>query len=294
MNPIALATSRYGPSAVMALCRVLPGGAVERLAGGLARSLAGRHDLAFVQALRANLAVVRGRAEDDAEVDQTLVALLHNTLVSYADFFRAVGDAPGAAPGACDLDPGAVRLLEACRAEGRGLVLVGAHMCSFDLLLLGLRDLCPSVQVLSNADPRGSSRVMNDIRRAQGLAVTPLSVASLRQAVQRLHEGGVVALAADLPLAGGEELTFFGRPARLPVGHARLALGTGARIVVGISHRSGPGCYRAEMAPCPRPRSVGDRRQDVVRWAQDSLALLEGMIGRWYREWLMPLPVWAG
>jgi hypothetical protein len=71
-------------------------------------------------------------------------------------------------------------------------------------------------------------------------------------------------------------------------------LGTGAEIVVGISHRSGPGCYRAEMAPSPRPRSVGDRKQDVVRWAQDSLALLEGMIGRWHREWLMPLPVWAG
>jgi hypothetical protein len=71
-------------------------------------------------------------------------------------------------------------------------------------------------------------------------------------------------------------------------------LGTGAEIVVGVSHRSGRGRYRAEMAPSPRPRSVGDRREDVVRWAQDSLALLEGMIGRLHREWLMPVPVWAG
>jgi hypothetical protein len=46
------------------------------------------------------------------------------------------------------------------------------------------------------------------------------------------------------------------------------------------------------VALAPPPESSGDRKQDVVGWAQSSLHLLEGFIRRWPQEWLMPLPVW--
>ena len=102
-----------------------------------------------------------------------------------------------------------------------------------------------------------------------------------------------MALAADLPVENGEPLTFFGQACQLPVGHTRLALGTGAQVLVGASHRVGDGAYRAEVVPAPRPESSGERRQDVIRWAQDSLHLLEGLIRQWPEEWLMPVPVWS-
>ena len=293
MDLISLATSRWGPSLVRLLCRLLPPRAIRFLGRWVAGYLARREDLPFVGALGANLAVIHGLPSGHPRVRRAVARLLENTIVSYADLFRMLEAGSQEGGRVCELDPAMRRAIEDCLANGQGLVLVGAHMCSFDILLLGLREVVPTVQILTNADPKGSSKVMNRIREEQGLLVTPLSVHSLRQAVDRLREGGVVALAADLPVENGELLTFFGQECQLPVGHTRLALGTGAQVLVGASHRIGDGAYRVEVASAPRPESSGERRQDVIRWAQDSLHLLEGLIRQWPEEWLMPVPVWS-
>jgi lauroyl/myristoyl acyltransferase len=293
MNLISLATSRCGPALVMILCRVLPRRVLCHIARHISSRLACQRQLAFVQAIRANSAIVHGLSPGQPELDEIAVELLYNALVSYVDFFRLVQVGPAEARVLCCLDPAMVRTVEDCLASGRGLVLVGAHMCSFDIMLLGLKELFPSVQILSNANPEGSSQVMNRIRAEQGLYVTPISVGALREAVTRLRGGGVVAIAVDIPHAKGEALRFFGHEATLPVGHARLALATGARILVGASHRVDKGTYRAEVTLTPRPESTGDPRQDMVRWAEDALVAVEGFIRRWPEEWLMPEPVWT-
>jgi lauroyl/myristoyl acyltransferase len=87
-------------------------------------------------------------------------------------------------------------------------------------------------------------------------------------------------------------LTFFGQEARLPVGHARLALDTGAAIVVGVSHCIGDGQYQAEVALAPRPASTGSKRTDTIGWAQAALTTLETYLRRWPDQWLMPQPIW--
>ena len=293
MDLISLATSRWGPSLVRLLCRLLPPRAIRFLGRWVAGYLARREDLPFVGALGTNLAVIHGLAADHPKVRRAVTRLLENTIVSYADLFRMLEAGSLERGRMCELDPDMRQAIEDCLANGQGLVLVGAHMCSFDILLLGLREVIPTVQILTNADPKGSSKVMNRIREEQGLLVTPLSALSLRQAIDRLRHGGVVALAVDLPVENGELLTFFGQACRLPVGHTRLALGTGARVLVGASHRVGVGEYRVEVAPAPRPESSGERRQDVNRWAQVTLHLLEGLIRQWPEEWLMPVPVWS-
>lgn len=293
MDPISLVTSRWGPSLVRRFCRVLPLGVIRLLGRGIARYLAHRDDLPFVRALRANLAVIYRLPEGHPGVRRAVALLFENTILSYADLFRMLEAGAKDVRVVCDLDPAMRQAIKASLVSGQGLVLVGAHMCSFDILLLGLREVVPTVQILSNADPRGSSKVMNRIREEQGLLVTPISTRALRQAVDRLRQGGVVAIAADLPVEGGELLTFFGQACRLPVGHTRLALGTGAQVLVGVSHRVGEGAYRAEVVPAPRPESSGERRQDVISWAQASLHLLEGLIRQWPEEWLMPVPIWS-
>jgi lauroyl/myristoyl acyltransferase len=293
MDPISLATSRWGPPLVMRLCRVLPRGVIGCLGRWLSAYLSCRGDLAFVQALRANLAVVHGLPEEHPRVRQAVALLLENTITSYTDFFRMLQSGAEEGHVVCELDPEMRQEIEGCLATGQGLILVGAHMCSFDILLLGLKEVLPAVQILSNADPQGSSQFMNRLRVEQGLLVTPLSVGSIRQAMERLRQGGIVAIAADIPVDSGEMLTFFGRSSHLPVGHTRLAMGTGSQVLVGVSHRVAEGTYRAEVALAPRPESSGDRKQDVVRWAQASLYLLEGFIRRWPHEWMMPVPVWS-
>jgi lauroyl/myristoyl acyltransferase len=138
---------------------------------------------------------------------------------------------------------------------------------------------------------------MNDLRRAHGIDITPISTATLRRAIRTLRAGGIVAIAADLPAraaADGAELTFFGRRTHLLVGHARLALCTGSQMVVGASVRVGRDAYRAEMAVVPQLSPSGDRDRDQTAWAQASVAMLERFIRQAPEQWLMPQPVWAG
>ena len=287
-----LATSRFGPHIVMLLCRLLPVRWAYRLSEWLVSLVGRRQDLPFLQGVRANLAVFHGVPQWDPIVDAALRELLRNMAHSYVDLFRAVCDGPEQVYAACQLDPAIVQTIESCRAAGQGLMLVGAHTCSFDILLLAVRQLFPSVQALTQADPQGSSAIMNDIRQRFGIEVTPISSQTLRQAVERLRNGGVVAVAVDVPVRSGELLTFFGQETLLPVGHARLALDTGAQMVVGVSHCIGDGQYRAEIAVAPRPASTGNKRQDSICWAQNVLTTLEGFLRRWPDQWLMPQPLW--
>lgn len=292
MKLFKLATSRFGPHIVMLICRLLPLSWSYRLGEWLV-SLVGRNQaVPFTKGVRANLAVLYSVPESDPIIDAAIHELLHNMAHSYVDLFRALNASPERIYAACQFDPATVRVIESCRAEGQGLVVVGVHTCSFDILLLALRQLFPSVQAFTVPNPQGSSIVMNELRARFGVEVTPISVHALRQAVERLRSGGVVAIAADVPVESGEMLTFFGQEARLPVGHARLALDTGAQMIVGVSHCTGDGKYRAEVAVTPRPVSTGCKRQDSICWAQVALNNLEGFVQRWPDQWLMPKPLW--
>lgn len=292
MKLFKLATSRYGPAIVILICRLLPLRWAYRFGEWLTSLVGHNQQVPFTQGVRANLAVLHGVPESDPVVDAALAGLLRQMAHSYVDLFRTINGSPEQIYASCQFDPATIQAIETCRVEGQGLVLVGAHTCSFDILLLALRQLLPSVQALTLSDPRGSSVVMNDIRDRFGIEVTPISVQALRQAIERLRSGGVVAVAADVPAGSGEMLTFFGREARLPVGHARLALDTGAQMVVGVSHCTGDGQYQAEMAVTPRPASTGSKRQDSICWAQAALTTIEGFLRRCPDQWLMPKPLW--
>jgi lauroyl/myristoyl acyltransferase len=292
MKLFKLATSRFGPPLVIALCRLLPLQWAYLLGEWLASLVGRRQDVPFTQGVRANLAVLHNVPESDPVVDLALKEVLRNMAHSYVDLFRAVNGSPERIYSAVQFDPDTINTIETCRIGGQGLVLVGAHTCSFDIMLLALRQLFPSVQALTMSDPKGSSIVMNDLRARFGIEVTPISVQALRQAIERLRNGGVVAIAADVPVDSGEFLTFFGHEARLPVGHAKLALDTGAQMVVGLSHCTGDGQYQAEIALAPRPASTGNKRQDSICWAQAALTTLESYLRRWPDQWLMPKPLW--
>lgn len=293
MDMVSMATSGPGGKALALFCGRLPVSISYRICRWAASRLAGSTESPFVKHLRDNMGVVHGLEPEDPRLDRVVRQLLENSLCSYVDLFRAAAGVTDPFS-RCQIDPETECLIRECRSSGQGLLLVGAHMCSFDFMLLKLREHFPKVQLLSLANPKGSNCVMNQLRRAHGLNVTPISRGTLRQAIQTLKAGGVVAIAADLPAAeGGEELAFFGRSAALLVGHSRLAVSTGARMVVGASHRRGQDSYWAEATLVPQPEKSGDRRRDARHWAQAALDAMEAFINRWPDEWLMPQPVWA-
>jgi len=118
MNLISVATSKWGPSWAMVICRVLPCKLVYRLAGWLSSYLARQRDIPFVQALYINMAVVHRLSDEDPEVIQIVTRLLNNMLCSYADLFRAVSSGLKEIHAACVFDPSARKLIEECAASG--------------------------------------------------------------------------------------------------------------------------------------------------------------------------------
>jgi KDO2-lipid IV(A) lauroyltransferase len=245
----------------------------------------------LVEALRENMGIVLDLPREDSQLDEVVFNLLRNTIFGYIDLFYALH---GEQEISCLFEPDLelILLLERCLESKQGLVLVGTHTCGFDLQMLGLLDLLPSVQVLSNSNPQGSSVVMNELRTREGLLITPISRQSLRVAVHRLRSGGVVALANDIPSADGRPLQFFGKECTMPVGHARLAAMTESMMLVSGSFRSDSGRYKIHADCVPAPGDTNERAISIP-WAQEALKKTEAYIRRYPDQWLMPQAVWG-
>jgi len=274
------------------LGRLLSREQAYRLADWIAGLVVARSESWVVQGVRANQAVVRGRPYDSPELDQAVRDVIRNAARGYADWYRAVAGGPEMVNSSIIIDESLEQVIRQSMEEKRGMVIVGAHMSSFNILLLALGLRGYPIQALSYARVRGSYHIDNALRIKFGLNLTPISFQSLRQAVLRLRAGGLVMTGIDRPDVGGESLTFFGRQAKLPVGHARLALRTGSKILVGMVQAMGDGRYRAVCGSLIEPEYTGDQHQDVIMLAQRVLSMIEEYIRSRPQEWLIFLPIW--
>jgi lauroyl/myristoyl acyltransferase len=292
MNWIDVTSSSWGPKLVRALCSVLPRTQAYQIGDRLTSYVAHQKELPLVKGLHANMAIVYGLPEGHPRVLHAVNQLFRNLVRGYVDFYKSLEKGPAGIFASCEFDELLLEAIDSCLVSGQGLVLVGAHSCSFDLLLLALTRYFPEVQALTKSDPKGSSAVINKIRQKFGVRITPISVHALREAIQRLKSGGVVVIAADVPVETGAEMIFFRRKTRLPIGHVRLAAKTGAKMIVGTSQRVSDGLYRAVGAQAHQPLPSGNRDRDVIRWAQHSLFILERFIHKRPYEWFMPVSLW--
>jgi KDO2-lipid IV(A) lauroyltransferase len=104
--------------------------------------------------------------------------------------------------------------------------------------------------------------------------------------LRRLRDGGLVCLVADRDLsASGVEVTFFGEPARLPAGPARLAAATGALLVPAFPHFTPDGWGAVIGDPIPVPERAG--RDDVAKATQAVADAFTGMIATAPQDWHM-------
>ncbi len=241
----------------------------------------------YFSGLRSNLAVIYGLPQESPVLEERVIENLRNALVCYVDFFLIACKGPEAIDAAFELDPAGLELIEGQLNAGRGVVLVAPHSSSLDIFLLAISRRFPEVQALTLSEPALNTRIMNRLRGKYGMQLTPISSTSLRSAIRRLRNGGIVGIAADVPAPAGAEFNLFGKPCRLPIGHTRIAAATGSAIVVGISQRQGPGQYRGFGIHVP---AAGMDEED---WAEATLRVLERYILDRPQEWFMPPPLWS-
>ncbi len=246
------------------------------------------------QIVQSNLRQVLGPTADRSLLDSTTRKVFYTAIRSYYDLFRAVSAASEKVVAAVRLTEEERNRISSLWKRPGGGIIVFPHMGSFDLMTQVATAYLPEVQLFTLPDPPPGFELTNALRRHAGVKVTPLSSESLREAIRRLRSGGVVALAGDRPVSDLDEpFSFFGRLARVPSGHVRLALRTGAAVVVTycvFDPRRKQHTMRAE-SPLDMLRT-GNREEEIQVNMRRVLDVLENVIRAWSEQWQMLVPVW--
>ena len=160
---------------------------------------------------------------------------------SYVELGALLGEALGMLDPATPLEvlplaPGARECLDAAVAEGRGVVFASAHLGPWERVAATLAHEGYPITVVARApyDPRLAA-VYERLRARRGVRAVYRGDDGAGIAVVRvLRKGGILAIPMDLASrVASVEVPFLGVPARTAVGPARLALRTGAAVVVG-------------------------------------------------------------
>jgi predicted LPLAT superfamily acyltransferase len=185
-------------------------------------------------------------------------------------------------------------LIERALQSGRGCLLLGAHLGSFDLMILAneAMDRRP-VGVMMRIDPR--SRV----RRLAGIDDNALNIIPLGQpdsfirAHQLLTSGGIVAMLADRT-DGTTQLatTFLGRRIAMPIAPHVLAARSGAEVLLFFGIYQGGNRYLIEFREFG-PSAARDCRGAALQPMVDRYAnLLEHAARRYPLNWFNFYPYW--
>lgn len=243
--------------------------------------------------VRANLRQVLGAEVDGVRLHLATRNVFEHAGQTYYDFFREVGQPAPVLAESVRVSPALVELIRSEMESGRGVLLLGIHMSNFDLALLALGTHNLPAQLLSLAGPNEGLEIVDRLRVMPGFEVTPVTTGSLRAAVQRLRNGGLVMTGAEYPVPGDcEWVEFFGRPACLPAGPARLALMTDATVLLGGCYRDTDGEYVLDVSGPIEMVRTGNRKADVVDSMRALVRVIECYIRAHPEQWLMFRPIW--
>ena len=179
-------------------------------------------------------------------------------------------------------------VVDALRAQGRGVIFFSAHCGSFELAPQALAELYGPVTALYRPSRQPwLADLMRVSRQRPGLAMAPASLAGIRQMLKALRSGGSVALLTDqVPPEGlGLWAPFFGRPAYSMTLAAKLALQSGAALVPVRTERlpAGRGYRMQFQAPVPGldVTPAPDLLQAVTRVNRANEALILSLPGQY-------------
>jgi len=180
-----------------------------------------------------------------------------------------------------DVEESSRRLLETTLAAGRGMVFVSPHLGPFELVAAAVAELGhrPAAVVRESYDPRLDS-VVDRHRLARGVEVIHRGAPTAAvRIVRALRSGRPVGFLPDLGArVESRNVRFFGREVLFPIGPQRIALRTGAPIIVGALV-PGPGRLTLRM------ESI-DAAHDETELTQRVATALETAIRRWPEAWL--------
>ena len=284
-------THRLNRPAVYRAGAMLAGALPRPARLALARALAHRASGWFPAErarVRANVAHVRPHASA-AERDALVAEIFRHFAICFADLIST--NRSEAQPDRLVTRIEGDEHLLAAVAEGRGLVLVTAHLGNWELggRLLAARLRRPThVVVAAEADPRverflrGGPSPVRFVRRGDPTAMVPL--------VGALRRGEIVALQGDRALGtrGDALVDFFGEPAPFPLGPFVLGRAAAVPVVPAFCLLDRDLRYMVVIARAIHVTANGEAAA-LAQW----VAVLEAMIRRAPEQWFNFFDVWS-
>ncbi len=161
--------------------------------------------------------------------------------------------------------------------RGRGAVIMSGHYSNFELLGAWLTRLNPVDFVVQPLTNPSVERLITRLRAAAGVGCIR-TVDGTRRIYEALEARHWVAFLADQDARRrGAFVPFFGMPASTPVGPARVALRTGAPLVMGFMERRADGAFDLEVHP-PLEVEEPEAPDAVVRLTALHTSVLEGHV----------------
>ena len=183
--------------------------------------------------------------------------------------------------------------LDGLIADGKGVVIVTAHLGAFDYIGQGLHLLGYRLTIVTG---KTVARFIYDgvvyLRSAKGAKMVEPTPSGVRQALKALRRGECVAFVSDRDyLQNGRELTFFGRKTTLPPGAIRMARDTGSPVQP-IFTRRVKGGHEMRLFPSFLVPRTKNQDEDIAAGLQKLVAVLEAAIGSSPDQWVMFQRVW--
>ncbi len=200
-------------------------------------------------------------------------------------------------------------VFDAALAEGRGVVLLGAHFGNMEIaasrLAYRLANRHAIIVPVERMRPERLFELFCTLRNHHNMRVVAGdSREALREMTETVKAGGILLIVGDRHiLGGGARVNFFGEPSTFATAPMALALRTGAPIICAFSWRTGPetahGVYYRlawEKTARSKPQAGaprGSRDEQILPALRAYVRRLEAVIAAHPEAWVSALaPVW--
>ncbi|MDF1577724.1 MAG: lipid A biosynthesis acyltransferase [Desulfurivibrionaceae bacterium] len=193
---------------------------------------------------------------------------------------------------------GGERLLELV-AEGKGLVLLTAHVGNWQTALAHIRGLEVPINSLMHYEEEAVAKHYFDLRDGTApfrIIKSDGFMGGMIESTAALGRGEVVTIMGDR-YAGGPwaEVEFLGGKARLPSAAYSLAAATGAPVAILLAAKTGRRSYTIKVWDdfYPATGARHDRQRDLGRWADRFAKSLEGYVRQNPYQWYNFFDLWS-
>ena len=243
--------------------------------------------------VRSNLSHVHGLGVEINARGPEVRRVFRTSARNWSDLLVVPGRSAATFDAEVKITPTDIAHLDAALAQGKGCVIITAHLGAFDYLGHYLHSKGYKLSIVTG---RTTARIVFDavtfLRQSNGLGLVEATPSGVRAAIQAVRNGECAVFATDRDFfQNGIQVSFFGATTTLPPGAVRIARDSHAPIVPIFSRRSDAGHEITIHPPIIVPKTDNLQR-DLLEGMSCIVASLERAIADSPDQWVMFQSVW--